>query len=63
VVEGIGHLNGIEGFWGNMKRGIDGAHHVISPKHLQRYVDETATRRPVLRLEGTNWVGVMTVVA
>lgn len=44
VVEGIAHVNNIEGFWGNMKRGIDGAHHMISPKYLQNYVDEWAFR-------------------
>jgi transposase-like protein len=44
VTEGIAHVNNIEGFWGNMKRGIDGAHHAISPKYLQNYVDEWAFR-------------------
>ncbi len=44
VVEGIAHVNNVEGFWGNMKRGIDGAHHAISPKYLQSYVDEWSFR-------------------
>jgi len=44
VTEGIAHVNNIEGFWGNMKRGIDGAHHMISPKYLQNYVDEWSFR-------------------
>ncbi len=29
-VVGDAHTNSIEGFWGNMKRGIDGAHHRVS---------------------------------
>jgi transposase-like protein len=44
VVEGVAHVNNVESFWGNMKRGIDGAHHVISPKYLQPYVDEWSFR-------------------
>jgi transposase-like protein len=43
-VRGDVHTNAVEGFWGNMKRGIDGAHHHVSPKYLQRYVDEFAFR-------------------
>jgi transposase len=38
------HTNTVEGFWGNFKRGVDGAHHHISAKYLQRYVDEFAYR-------------------
>lgn len=41
---GGAHVNNIESFWGNMKRGIDGAHHRVSPKYLQGYVDEWAYR-------------------
>ena len=43
-VRGNVHTNGIEGFWSNMKRGIDGTHHAVSPKYLQNYVDEFAYR-------------------
>ena len=32
--------NGMESFWSTMKRGLVGVYHHISPKHLQRYVDE-----------------------
>ena len=38
------HTNGIEGFWSQMKRSIDGTHHHVSKKHLQKYADEFAFR-------------------
>lgn len=38
------HTNTIEGFWGQMKRSIDGTYHCVSPKYLQFYVDEFAFR-------------------
>ena len=34
------HTNGLESFWAPMKRGYVGVYHKMSPKHLQRYVDE-----------------------
>ena len=34
------HTNGMESFWAMMKRGFTGTYHLISPKHLHRYVDE-----------------------
>ena len=34
------HTNSIESFWSQMKRSMDGTHHVISPKHLSSYVSE-----------------------
>lgn len=38
------NTNTIEGFWSNLKRGIYGIYHQVSPKHLQRYVDEFSFR-------------------
>ena len=38
------HTNGIESFWAVLKRGYHGTFHKISPKHLDRYVAEFATR-------------------
>ncbi|MCA3254919.1 MAG: IS1595 family transposase [Burkholderia sp.] len=42
--KGDAHTNSIEGFWSLLKRQIIGIHHWISPKHLQRYVDEATWR-------------------
>jgi len=34
------NTNTIEGFWSQLKRSLDGTHHVISPKMLPAYVSE-----------------------
>lgn len=39
-VNGLIHTNTIEGVWSQLKRGIDGIYHHVSPKHLQRYCNE-----------------------
>ena len=39
-VRGKVHTNNIEGFWGQLKRSLDGTHHSVSGKHLQAYVDQ-----------------------
>ncbi len=41
-VRGIHHTNSIEGFWSHLKRGIVSTHVAVSPKHLQKYVNEFA---------------------
>ena len=43
-VKGDIHTNTIEGVWSQLKRGIDGIYHHVSPKHLQRYCDEYGYR-------------------
>lgn len=37
-------VNGVENFWSLLKRMIVGIYHNVSPKHLQRYVDELSYR-------------------
>ncbi len=43
-VRGQVHVNNIEGFWSQIKRGINGVYHSISPKYLQSYLNEYAFR-------------------
>lgn len=38
------HTNGLEGYWSQLKRGIYGIYHQVSPKHLHRYCDEFSFR-------------------
>lgn len=38
------HTNTIEGFWGELKRGIRGIYHWASHKHIQKYCNEFAYR-------------------
>ena len=46
-VKGEVHTNGIESLWSMLKRAHKGTFHKLSPKHLQRYVDEFAGRHSV----------------
>ena len=38
------HTNSIEGFWSQLKRGILGIYHLVTPKHLAKYCYEFAFR-------------------
>ena len=38
------HVNGLESFWAGLKRGYHGTYHHMSPKHLERYVNEFSGR-------------------
>ena len=38
------HTNNMEGYWNILKKQIDGIHHSVSAKHLQRYCNESAFR-------------------
>ena len=46
-VRGQAHTNGIESFWAMLKRAHTGTFHKISPKHLNRYVQEFAGKHNV----------------
>ena len=41
---GIAYTNSVEGFFSCLKRSIFGIYHSVSPKHLQRYCEETSYR-------------------
>ena len=43
-VVGNSHTNSIEGFWAQVKNAVNGVHHGVSPKYLQRYVNEYSFR-------------------
>jgi transposase-like protein len=43
-VNGRAHTNSIESVWALLKRGVYGTYHNVSPKHLNRYVDEFCYR-------------------
>ena len=45
------HTNGIESFWSMLKRAHKGTFHKLSPKHLQRYVDEFSGRHNARNLD------------
>ena len=46
-VSDMAHTNGIESFWSMLERAHKGTFHKISPKHLQRYVNEFAGRHGI----------------
>ena len=50
-VRGQVHTNGVESFRSMPKRGYMGVDHRMSPKHLQRYVNEFAGRHNILDLD------------
>ncbi len=59
-VNGRIHINGIESFWSMLKRAHKGTFHKMSPKHLQRYVNEFATRHNFRDLDTIDQMGIVT---
>ena len=56
-VRGQAHTNGVESFWGMLKRGYYGTFHKISPKHPNRYVQEFAGRQNVREFDTVDQMG------
>ena len=52
-VDGQIHTNGVESFWSMLKRAHEGTFHKLSPKHLQRYVNEFACRHNIREMDTT----------
>ena len=59
-VRGIAHTNGMENFWSMLKRAYHGTYHKISPKHLNRYVQEFAGKH---NIRDSDTIAQMTAVA
>ena len=58
-VRKMAHTNGIESFWATLKRAHKGTFHKISPKHLQRYVNEFSSRH---NIRSSNTIDQMQVI-
>ena len=50
------HTNGIESLWSLLKRAHTGTFHKLSPKHLERYVQEFAGRHNMRALDTINQI-------
>jgi len=58
-VRGDVHTNGIESFWSILKRAYMGTFHYLSPKHLQRYIDEFCGRQNMWQLGTLDRMGAV----
>ena len=60
-VSDMAHTNGIESFWSTLKRAHKGTFHKLSPKHLQRYVNEFAGKHNVRNADTQAQMAALTV--
>ena len=58
-VRGQIHTNGIESFWSMLKRAHMGTFHKLSPKHLDRYVQEFAGRHNLRESDTIDMIGAV----
>ena len=58
-VRGQAHTNGVESFWSMLKRGYYGTFHKLSPKHLDRYVQELAGRHNLREQDTIDMMGAV----
>ena len=59
-VSDMAHTNGIESFWSLLKRAHKGTFHKMSPKHLQRYVNEFAGKHNVRNADTGDQMAALT---
>ncbi len=59
-VKGDIHTNGIESLWSTLKRAHKGTFHKLSPKHLDRYVQEFAARHNLRELDTIDIIASVT---
>lgn len=57
------HVNTIESFWNQVKRTIKGTHISVSPKHIQKYLDEVAFRWEHRKKQGAMFDIILSRVA
>ena len=50
-VRDMAHTNGVESFWSMLKRAHKGTFHKMSPKHLDRYVQEFAGKHNIREMD------------
>ena len=58
-VRGDVHTNGVESLWSMLKRGHKGIHHRMSPRHLDRCVQEFADRHNIRNTDAFRQMGVV----
>ena len=58
-VRGMAHTNGAESFWSMLKRAHMGTFHKLSPKHLDRYVQQFAGKQNARELDTIDIMGAV----
>ena len=58
-VRGQAHTNGVGSFWSMLRRGYYGTFHKLSPKHLDRYVQEFAGRHNLRAQDTIDMMGAV----
>ena len=58
-VRGMAHTNGAESFWSMLKRAHMGTYHKLSPKHLDRYVQQFAGKQNFREFDTADQLGAI----